>query len=345
MHCKIARQAARAAGLCYVRVDQPGIRRERCGKGFRYYWPSGARVTHPAVLERIRSLVIPPAYEDVWICREANGHLQAVGIDARGRKQYRYHPDWRRVRDENKFDRMYDFGRRLPAIRKQVKHDLCRRGLPKEKVLAAVVALLERTLIRVGNDEYAKENGSYGLTTLRNHHARVEGERIVFRFLAKSSKKRRIDLKDRQLANIVSKLQDLPGQELFQYQDSSEMVHSISSGDVNEYLQRIAGHDFTAKDFRTWYGTVLALVAFRETMSAEQSVKRRLVDVVQRVAERLANTPAVCRKSYIHPAGLEYCACQGSGNNEKRCVSVCLSRTLEREVLSLLRPSAGGRRP
>jgi DNA topoisomerase-1 len=299
--------AARAAGLRYVSDCQPGIRRIRADRGFIYQHPDGSVVGDEPTLARIRKLAIPPAYEDVWICRNPNGHLQAVGRDARGRKQYRYHPRWRQVRDEAKYGKMLLFGQKLPLIRRQVEQDLAHPGLPRRKVLAAIVRLLEKTLARVGNEEYAKANNSFGLTTLRNRHARVQGAHIAFKFRGKHGILREIELKDRRLAGIVKRLQDLPGQELFQYIDSDGQPHSIGSEDVNDYLREITGEEITAKDFRTWAGTNLAALALRELEQFDSEAKRKknVVRAVEAVAQILGNTPAICRKCYIHPAIFE----------------------------------------
>jgi len=258
-------------------------------------------------MERIRKLVIPPAWTDVWISPIENGHLQAVGRDARGRRQYRYHPRWREVRDEAKYGRTIAFANALPAIRRRVKRDLALPGLPREKVLATIVRLLETTLIRVGNDEYARNNGSYGLTTMRNKHVAVNGHRIEFTFEGKSGKKHQIDVQDRYLARIVRRCREIPGYELFQYVDESGDRQSISSTDVNEYLREISGEDFTAKDFRTWAGTVLAAMFLRtsEGASSQTEAKRNVVHAIEQVADRLGNTPAICRKCYVHPAILD----------------------------------------
>ena len=291
-------RAARQAGLRYVCDDVPGIRRVRSGKGFRYVDPRGRTVTDDATLARIRSLVIPPAWTDVWICPLANGHLQAIGRDKRGRKQYRYHPRWRETRDETKYERMAPFAHTLPRIRRRIGRDLKRRGLPREKVLATVVALLERTLIRIGNEEYARENKSYGLTTLRTRHVDVEGATVKFHFRGKSGKEHRLDVHDPHLARIVARLQDLPGELLFEYLDDDGQVRTIESGDVNEYIRQISGADFTAKDFRTWAGTVLAA----ERLCRRAPTKRCVTAAIKEVAAALGNTPAVCRKAYIHPA-------------------------------------------
>lgn len=295
---------ARAARLRYVSDRQPGLRRLREAEGFRYLDADGSEITDAAVLERIRKLAIPPAYEDVWICRYANGHLQAVGRDARGRKQYRYHARWREVRDEAKFGRMLVFGAVLPKIRARVAADLTLPGLPRARVLAAIVRLLEGTLARVGNEEYAKENGSFGLTTLRNRHVRVRGRTITFDFRGKHGIKHHIDLADPKLAGIVKRCRDLPGQDLFQYLDEHGETHGIDSDDVNDYLQEISGEEITAKDFRTWAATNLAAFALNalERFDTQARAKKNIVQAVESVSKMLGNTPAVCRKCYIHPA-------------------------------------------
>jgi DNA topoisomerase-1 len=300
-------ETAKAARLRYVSDEMPGIRRKRAGKSFSYAMPDGSLVRDQATLARIKKLAIPPAWRDVWICPAEDGHIQATGQDEKGRKQYRYHERWRQARDENKYARMMLFGRSLPQIRARVQTDLAKHGLPREKVLAAIVRLLEKTAIRVGNEEYARENGSYGLTTMRNRHAKIEGSHLQFRFKGKSGVRHSIDLNDRQLARIVGKLQDLPGQELFQWIDDAGQTHSITSSDVNAYLKEITGEEFTAKDFRTWTGTVLAALALRELQSfdTQTQAKKNVVSAIENVSKRLGNTPAVCRKCYVHPAVLD----------------------------------------
>jgi DNA topoisomerase-1 len=300
-------ESAKAGGLRYVSNAKPGIRRQTKGKGFRYFNPDGSPVTDEATLGRIRSLVIPPAWRGVWICPTANGHMQATGRDARGRKQSRYHPHWREVRDDTKYERMMLFAAALPKIRKRVEHDLALPGLPREKILAAIVRLLETTFIRVGNAEYAKTNHSYGLTTLRNKHVAVKSSTVTFNFQGKSGVEHTIDLRDRKLARIVERCRDLPGYELFQYLDNEGNRHSIDSADVNDYVREIAGDDFTAKDFRTWAGTVLACEMLRQAEPAESQTqaKKNVVAAIKTVAERLGNTPSVCRKCYVHPAVME----------------------------------------
>ena len=295
--------AARAAGLRYVNSNGPGLRRKKHGKSFRYLDVDGRPLRDPETLARIKSLVIPPAWVDVWISPIANGHLQATGRDARGRKQYRYHPTWRNVRDEAKYGHTIAFAHALPRIRRRIAKDLALPGLPREKVLAAVVRLLETTLIRIGNDEYAKENNSFGLTTLRDKHVSVNGATVEFTFVGKSGKQHSIDIHDARLARIVKRCRDIPGYELFQYIDDDGERCAINSGDVNDYLREISGEDFTAKDFRTWAGTVLAATALQEfeTFDSDTQAKRNVVAAIENVAMRLGNTPTVCRKCYVHP--------------------------------------------
>ena len=299
------RAAARAAKLRYVHDRQPGFRRERLGeKQFRILDHDGGELKDPEHLERVRKLAIPPAYEDVWICRHPNGHLQATGRDARGRKQYRYHAKWRAVRDEGKYTRMLAFGRVLPAIRARVDRDLARQGLPREKVLAAVVRLLEGTLARIGNEEYARDNESFGLTTLRHRHVRVKGGRLTFDFRGKHGVEHHIDMTDRRLAAIVRRCQELPEQHLFHYVGEDGEARPVGSDDVNDYLHEIAGEEITAKDFRTWAATNLAALALSglEAFDSKTKAKHNIVAAVESVAQRLGNTPAICRKCYIHPA-------------------------------------------
>ena len=300
-------ESAKAAGLRYVYDDQPGIARVRRGKYFRYVAGDGAAVKDAAVLGRIKSLVIPPAWEGVWICKDANGHLQCTGRDAKGRKQSRYHPKWRTVRDESKYERMLLFGEALPKIRNQVEQHLALRGLPREKVLATIVRLLETTYIRVGNEEYARTNKSYGLTTMRNRHVKVRGSKIQFHFSGKSGVEHTIDLNDARLARIVKSCSDLPGYELFQYVGEDGLPHTVGASDVNEYLHEMTGQHFTAKDFRTWAGTVLACVMLKEfeAYGSATEAKRNVVQAIKKVAAELGNTPSVCRKAYVHPAVLE----------------------------------------
>jgi DNA topoisomerase I len=284
----------------------PGISRRRAGKGFSYVDHDGRRVRDDATLDRIRSLAIPPAWDDVWICPDPLGHLQATGHDARGRKQYRYHPQFRERRESAKYERLVAFARALPAIRRQVDRDLARQGLPREKVLAAVVRLLELTLIRVGNDEYRRLNRSFGLTTLRDRHATVRGSTVRFRFRGKSGRVHEVGLRDRRLATVIRRCRDLPGQELFQYEGEDGLPVDVRSDDVNEYLQAIAP-DITAKDFRTWAGTVLAYRALRalDEPATATEAKRNVVSAIRDTADQLGNTAAVCRRSYVHPVVVE----------------------------------------
>jgi DNA topoisomerase-1 len=300
--------SARVAGLRYVNDETtPGISRVGGKSRVRYLTPDGRLVKDPAELQRIRALAIPPAWTEVWICPHPNGHLQATGRDARGRKQYRYHARWREVRDEVKYGRLISFAQALPRIRERTDADLKRPSLPREKVLAAVVQLLEKTLIRVGNEEYARENGSVGLTTMRDAHARIQGNKVRFEFRGKSGIEHAIDLDDRRLARIVKACRDLPGYELFQYLDEDGSRQEIDSADVNAYLREISGEDFTAKDFRTWAGTVLAAQALAAVVRCKSNAeaKRNVVKAIESVAKRLGNTKAVCRKCYIHPAILD----------------------------------------
>lgn len=304
MSCPAPRAAAEEAGLRYVKGEGACIRRICCGRAFRYVGSDGRPLRDAKHLQRIRSMVIPPAWRDVWICPSANGHLQAIGRDARGRKQYRYHPRYRAHRDEAKFSRMIAFGAVLAPVRRRLDRDLRRRGLPREKILATVVKLLETTYIRVGNEEYARENNSFGLTTMEDRHVRIAGAQLHFRFRGKSGQDHLIALTDRRLARIVKQCRDLPGYELFQYVDKNGATHRIDSGDVNRYIREISGHDFTAKDFRTWAGTLLAareLDAAGPSASAT-AAKRNIVAAVKTVARQLGNRPATCRKYYVHPA-------------------------------------------
>jgi len=320
-------KSAAMARLRYVTDQHPGIRRLRSGKGFRYIGAHGQAIRRADIVARIRALAIPPAWTDVWICPDARGHLQATGRDAKGRKQYRYHADWRVTRDETKFDRMQAFARALPVLRRRTRADLARPGLPREKVLATLVQLLERSLIRVGNEEYARQNDSFGLTTMRDKHVRVSGGTVRFQFRGKSGKHHTIDVNDWRLAHVVKQCRDLPGQELFQYVDADGKRRSVGSGDLNDYLRDVTGEEFTSKDFRTWWGTVLAVKALRELRpgrSQTQSEKNVLL-AIDAVAGLLGNTRAVCRKSYVHPGVID-CYVDGS-----------LAKTLDRAV----KPSAG----
>jgi DNA topoisomerase I len=297
------REAAESAGLVYVSDEEPGIRRRKAGKGFSYLKPGGGTVKDAAVLKRISSLAIPPAYTDVWICPKANGHIQATGRDAKGRKQYRYHARFREVRESTKYERMLEFAKGLPALREIVTEHMSLRGLPREKVLATVVHLLETTLIRVGNEDYAKQNKSYGLTTLRNRHVEVDGSELRFDFKGKSGKTWKLKVRDRRVAKIIRACQELPGQDLFQYLDENGERQTVTSADVNAYLKEITGRDVTAKDFRTWAGTVLAAMALTEfeTFDSDAKAKKNVRAAIEQVAARLGNTPTICRKCYVHP--------------------------------------------
>lgn len=295
--------SAHSAGLRYVTDSAPGIVRERSGHGFRYRYATGQLAAEEDVLRRIKSLAIPPAWKNVWICPDPFGHLQATGRDDRGRKQFRYHRRWREVRDETKYGKMTAFAKALPRIRKRVLRDLRLPGLPRDKVLATVVRLLEVSLIRIGNEEYARENASFGLTTMRTRHVDIHGSTLRFHFRGKSGKSHEVDVRDPRLAKVVRACHDLPGQELFQYVDDKGERRSVDSNDVNNYLREITGADFTAKDFRTWAGTILtamALCQFKDRCSTRQA-RKNVVSAIQSIAERLGNTPAVCRKCYVHP--------------------------------------------
>jgi DNA topoisomerase-1 len=338
-------ESAKAAGLRYVRDDAPGIRRTMGPAGFQYVAPGGRRVRRPAELRRIAALAIPPAWKDVWICPDPRGHLQATGRDARGRKQYRYHAKWRECRDETKYERMPAFAAALPKIRVRTKKDLALPGLPRAKVLATVVQLLEKSLIRVGNEEYAKENGSVGLTTMKDRHVNVRGGTLRFEFRGKSGKKHCVDVNDRRLARIVRDCRDLPGQELFQYIDDEGERRGIDSGDVNAYLKDITGEEFTAKDFRTWAGTVLASIALREMAVADDvsatQMKRDVNQAIEAVAGVLGNTRAVCRKSYIHPAVIDgYIDGRLKNARRSRARRMPMLRREEVEVLAFLKRRA-----
>jgi len=300
-------EAAEEAGLRYVNDDQPGFSRQPKGDEFEYLDTKGKPIRDEHRLLRIKRLAIPPAWRDIWICPSPNGHIQATGRDARERKQYLYHERWREIRDDNKYDRMIVFGKALPEIRKRAQKDLGLSGLPRAKVLATVVQLLERSLIRIGNEEYARENKSFGLTTMQDRHVDVKGSKLRFRFRGKSGRQHEVDVTDRRIAKIVLKLQDLPGQSLFQYLDDEGSVCDVTSQDVNDYLRKITGEDFTAKDFRTWAGTVLAAIALGTAGVSEtkKQAKANIKHAISAVAEVLGNTPAVCRRCYIHPAVLE----------------------------------------
>lgn len=292
--------------LHYVDDTAPGISRKKLRGKFNYFDPAGQRITDPDEIKRINALAVPPAYTDVWICADPRGHLQATGRDARGRKQYRYHARWREVRDADKYSRLRDFGLALPKLRKQLETLLSAPGFSRDKVMATVITLLDATLIRVGNTQYARDNRSYGLTTLRSRHVEVNGSAILFQFRGKSGVEHQITVKDRRLARIIKQCLEIPGQNLFQYLDENGERHTVSSSDVNAYLQTLTGADFTAKDYRTWAGSALALSVLRELQwEPESDAKRHVVAMVKDVAKQLGNTPAVCRKCYIHPAVLE----------------------------------------
>ena len=305
--------AAQVAGLRYTSDEQPGIRRKRKGRGFIYVDPDGVPIRDKGELHRIRRLAIPPAWTDVWISPSPIGHIQATGRDARGRKQYRYHERWRKVRDEAKYERLGDFAKALPRIRARVDADLARPGIPRERVLATAVRILEETFMRVGNVEYARANGSFGLTTLRSKHVDVEGSRVLFRFRGKSGKDHEVDMRDARLARVVARLEQLPGQDLFRYRDDDGELRPIGSDDVNSYLREVSGEEVTAKDFRTWAGTVLAARALAEVGSArnERIARKRIVEAIDVVASRLGNTRAVCRRCYVHPLVLDAYASGG----------------------------------
>ena len=300
-------ESARAASLRYVTDDMPGISRRKRGTGFEYIDPAGKVIRDPEELQRFKSLAIPPAWREVWICPARNGHLQATGRDAKGRKQHRYHRRWREVRDENKYGRILAFAKALPLIREKVDGDLRLAGLPRDKILATVVRLLETSHIRVGNEEYARHNKSFGLATLRNRHVNISGSRIRFEFRGKSGVEHALDINDRRLAKIIKRCQDLPGYELFQYIGEDSERHTIDSSDVNDYIRQIAGEEFSTKDFRTWAGTVLAARALRqfENPGSDSQNKRNVVQAIESVAKILGNTKAVCRKCYIHPAVIQ----------------------------------------
>jgi DNA topoisomerase I len=337
-------EAASAAGLRYVSDTRPGFGRRRVGTGFSYTATDGQTIRDPAVLRRIRALAVPPAWTDVWICPSPNGHIQATGRDARGRKQYRYHERFREVRDAGKYERLIAFGEALPRIRQRTTADLGQRGMPREKVLAAVVQLLDQTSIRIGNEEYRRQNKSFGLTTLRNRHAHLDGSTVRFEFVGKGGKLHRVSLQDRRLARVIKQCQELPGQELFQYMDEDGLRRNVESDDVNTYLREISGGDFSAKDFRTWNGTVLALRYLRvcEPSTSVTAGKRQLTQAIKSVAEALGNTVAVCRKAYVHPVVVNSYL-EGSLEPEAGLAPTGADEGLSEEeqcVLSLLRSRA-----
>ena len=300
-------KSAKIAGLEYIRADSLIIKREKVGRGFSYLDRKGDRITDEAELERLKSLTIPPALTDVWLCHLPNGHLQATGRDAKRRKQYFYHPEWRKVRSQHKFNRMLLFGAHLPLIRQTTDKHLRQRSLTREKVLATVVQLLENTLIRIGNNHYAHKNRSYGLTTLRDRHVETKGTKVKFEFRGKSGVEHQIELNDRRLASVIKQCQEIPGYEIFKYYDESGDRHFVDSGDVNDYLQEITNQDFTAKDFRTWYGTLLAAIELDELgeFDSQKQAKKNVTQAIKDVARQLGNRPATCRKYYVHPAIIE----------------------------------------
>jgi len=334
-------EAAKEAGLRYVSDERPGYSRRAKGQDFGYFDTEGKPIRDEQRLLRIKSLAIPPAWTDVWICPSPNGHIQATGRDARRRKQYRYHERWRDVRDENKFDRLAQFAKALPNIRRRVAQDLKLTELPRQKVIATIVRLLERTFIRIGNEEYARENKSFGLTTLKNRQVKVRGAQVLFRFRGKSGRQHEMDVTDRRVAKIIAKCQDLPGQDLFRYLDEDGQVRDVTSQDVNEYLHQIAGEDFTAKDFRTWGGTVLAAIALakQEEYQTKKEAKSNIKTAICAVAELLGNTPAVCRKCYVHPVIVEAYLkrTQIVGLNGTKSLEPLNLRKAERAVLKFLR--------
>src|SRR5215469_5705104 len=336
--------SAEEAGLQYVSDQRPGYTRKAKGKHFDYFDTEGKPVHDEQRLLRINRLAIPPAWTDVWICSSANGHIQATGRDARRRKQYRYHERWREVRDENKFDRLAQFAKSLPSIRRRVAQDLKLPGLPRQKVLATIVRLLERTFIRIGNEEYARENKSFGLTTLKNRHVKVKGAQALFRFRGKGGRQHQVDVNDRRVAKVIAKCQDLPGQDLFQYLEENGEAREVTSQDVNEYLRQIAGEDFTAKDFRTWGGTVLAAIALskQEEFQSKKEAKSNIKTAICAVAELLGNTPAVCRKCYVHPVIVEAYMNRTriAGLNGTKTLKPLNLRRAERAVLKFLRARA-----
>lgn len=339
-----AKDAAEEAGLRYVTDDHPGYTRKAKGDNFEYLDSEGKPIRDEQRLLRLKRLAVPPAWTDVWICPAPNCHIQATGRDARRRKQYLYHERWREVRDENKYSRMIAFGKALPKIRRRVAQDLKLPGLPRNKVLATVVQLLERTFIRVGNDEYARANKSFGLTTMKDRHVEVKGSKLRFRFRGKSGKEHEVDVTDRRIAKIVSRLQDLPGQDLFQYVDDDDKVRDVSSQDVNEYVREITGEDFSAKDFRTLAGTVLTAVALKsqETFETKKQAKSNITTAIKAVAQILGNTPAICRKCYVHPAIFESYLGQESIEGLKQMTEEALEkedvdlRSSEKAVLKYL---------
>lgn len=338
--------SARSAGLRYVSDQSPGIRRVKTRSGFRYIDAKGKPVRDEATIRRIKSLVIPPAWQDVWICPWDNGHIQAIGRDAKSRKQYRYHPCWRKVRDEAKYERIVCFGKKLPELRAKIEAALQLPGLPREKVLATVVRLLELTRMRIGNEEYARINRSFGLTTLKDKHVNIAGTKVEFHFRGKSGVQHTLELHDLRMANIIKRMRDLPGQELFQYIDEDGKRHTVGSGDVNDYLQQLTGEDFTAKDFRTWAGTMMASLALLECKqySCNSEAKKNIDQVIRAVAKELGNTARICKNCYVHPIVIEsylneekWSAWQKSilkkANSEDAITEEVVLELLERELL------------
>ena len=337
-------EAGIPAGLSYSSDSEPGITRVRKGSGFAYRDAQGHWIRDPVQLARIRKLAIPPAYTSVWICPSPNGHLQATGRDARGRKQYRYHELWRAERDTGKFERLLAFAQVLPLLRRQVRRHLEDTAHSRELVLATIVQLLDTTLVRVGNDQYVRENGSYGLTTLRNRHARVEGDAVRLSFRGKSGVRHEVEIKDPRVSKVVRRCLHLPGQELFQYRDSAGELRSVSSGDVNDFLHQLCGERFTAKDFRTWHGSVLALETWRTLCASGEPVT--IKEVLGRVSAVLGNTPAVCRKAYIHPEVLALCTQRADAGFDSEAAPARPVRGLvaaEQRLLAFLR--RGMRKP
>jgi DNA topoisomerase-1 len=339
--------SAEEAGLHYTSDTEPGLRRVKRGKSFIYLNGSNRQVRDRATLERIEALRIPPAWTDVWICPSPTGHLQATGRDGRGRKQYRYHERWTAARDALKYDRMLDFAGSLPRIRRRIARDMRRDGLPREKVLAAIVYLMDRTSIRIGNEEYTRDNGSFGMATLRDRHVDVRGSQMRFRFRGKSGKIQEIELEDKRVAKIVRRCSDLPGQELFQYLDDSQQVCDVSSRDINDYIREISGQNFTAKDFRTWAGTAIAfeVLSVRVEVKSQSAAKRNVLAALDCVAQRLGNTRAVCRKSYVHPGLLEAYLVWGSFKVEMRNVNRSGLTSIEASLARLFRRLAHSELP
>ena len=333
-----AAEAAEEAGLRYTSDSEPGIRRVGKGRSFEYVRPDGTRITDAPTLGRIRGLVIPPAWTRVWICTDPRGHLQATGHDARGRKQYRYHPRWRALRDADKFSRLIGFARALPRIRRRVARDLKLPDLPREKVVATIVRLLETTYARIGNEEYERENKSYGLTTLRNQHVKVKGSSVQFLFRGKSGKQVQLGVTDPRVARVVKRCEELPGQRLFQYVDAEGAVHHVHSEDVNAYLKETTGDNYTAKDFRTWAATVLAACELRSAAAyrSETEAKRNVVAAINLVAQRLGHTPAICRKSYVHPAVVETYLDGGFEKVLRQTMVYKANRTLRADELAVV---------